>query len=42
MSNKKENTKPVILQKSRDKIDLIDEKIQKLINERAALAKKLA
>ena len=41
MSNKKENTKPIILQKTRDKIDSIDEKIQKLINERAALAKKI-
>ena len=41
MSNKKENTKPTILQKTRDEIDLIDEKIQKLINKRAALAKKI-
>ena len=41
MSNKKESAKPIILQKTRDKIDSIDEKIQKLINERAALAKKI-
>jgi len=41
MSNKKENTKPSILEKARDKIDSIDDKIQKLINERAELAKKI-